>query len=69
MMSAVFASLFLGFVLDFLGYRRLAVSCLLLSLVLGVSLFLWEIYSPQYGFRMPWLQVEAAPELSLHQNA
>ena len=22
-------------------------------------LFLWEIYSPEYGFRMPWLQVRA----------
>ncbi len=68
MMAAVFASLLTGFVLDLLGHRRLAVSCLFLSLVLGVWLFLWEIYSPQYGFRMPWLQVEIAPGLSLPQN-
>ena len=27
-------------------------------LALCISLFLWEIYSPDYGFRMPWLQVE-----------
>jgi hypothetical protein len=38
--------------------RRLAVSCLFLSLTLCVGLFLWEIYSPDYGFRMPWLQVD-----------
>ncbi len=23
-----------------------------------MGLFLFEIYSPEYGFRMPWLQVQ-----------
>ena len=61
MMAAIWASLLIAFVLDVSGLRRLAVCCLLLSLALCVWLFLWEIYSPDYGFRMPWLQAEVAP--------
>jgi hypothetical protein len=57
MMAAVFATLLLAFILDLAGLSRLAVSCLLLSLVLGLGLFLWEVYNPDYGFRMPWLQL------------
>jgi hypothetical protein len=57
MMAAVFATLLLAFILDLAGLARLAVSCLLLCLALGVGLFLWEVYSPDYGFRMPWLQL------------
>ena len=57
MMTAVFASLLLAFILDFAGLRRLALACLLLCLVLAAGLFLWEVYSPDYGFRMPWLQL------------
>jgi hypothetical protein len=60
MMSAVYASLLIAFILDLSGLRRSAVACLFLSLVLCVWLFLWEIYSPDYGFRMPWLQAEVA---------
>ncbi len=57
MMAAVFATLLLAFLLDLAGLRRLAVLSLLLSLALGAGLFLWEVYSPDYGFRMPWLQL------------
>jgi hypothetical protein len=57
MMAAVFFTLSIAFALDFAGHRSLALSCLLLSFALGVSLFLWEVYSPEYGFRMPWLQL------------
>ena len=57
MMAAVFATMLLAFVLDLFGLSRLAVSCLVLSLALSVGLFLWEVYSPDYGFRMPWLQL------------
>jgi hypothetical protein len=57
MMAAVFASLLLAFILDFAGLRRLAMSCLFASFVLCLGLFLWEVYSPDYGFRMPWLQL------------
>jgi hypothetical protein len=59
MMAAIYAALLIAFLLDLSGLRRLAVCCLLLSLALCAWLFLWEIYSPDYGFRMPWLQVEA----------
>ena len=61
MMATVYATLLMAFILDLAGQRRIAISCLFLSLTLGVWLFLWEVYSPDYGFRMPWLQVEAAP--------
>jgi hypothetical protein len=57
MMAAVFATLLLSFILDVAGLRRVAVSCLFLSFALCVGLFLWEVYSPDYGFRMPWLQL------------
>jgi hypothetical protein len=61
MMASVYATLLIAFILDLSGLRRSAVACLFLSLVLCVWLFLWEIYSPDYGFRMPWLQAEVAP--------
>ena len=58
MMAGIFAVLLIAFVLNLSGLRRPAVACLFLSLSLCVGLFLWEIYSPEYGFRMPWLQVD-----------
>jgi hypothetical protein len=61
MMAAIYATLLIAFVLDLLGRRRLAACCLSFSFILCVWLFLWEIYSPEYGFRMPWLQVELGP--------
>jgi hypothetical protein len=64
MMAAVFATLLLAFILDLWGLSRLAATCLFLSLALCVGLFLWEVYSPDTGFRMPWLQVEAAPDFA-----
>lgn len=57
MMAGIFAVLLIAFLLSFFGLRRLAVSCLFLSFALCVWLFLREIYSPDYGFAMPWLQV------------
>jgi hypothetical protein len=60
-MIAVFATMLIALILDYAGVRKLALSCLLLCLVLSIWLFLWEVYSPDYGFRMPWLQVEAQP--------
>jgi hypothetical protein len=58
MMASIFAVLLIAFVLNFAGLARLAVACLFVSLALCVVLFLWEIYSPEYGLRMPWLQVD-----------
>jgi hypothetical protein len=58
MMLATFTFLTVAFLLEFLGRRRLAAICLAASLGLTLCLFAWEIYSPDYGFRMAWLQVE-----------
>jgi hypothetical protein len=32
-----------------------------LCLTLSIGLFLFEIYSPETGFRMPWIQTEFEP--------
>jgi hypothetical protein len=58
MMFAIFATLLVAFILDFAGWQRSAVACLAASLGLCIYLFMWEVYSPEYGFRMPWLEVE-----------
>ncbi len=64
MMTITFAALLAAFVLHLWKLPRTAMACLFLSFIMVVGIFLWEIYSPDYGFRMPWLQVElrhAAP--------
>ena len=38
------------------GPRWVAVTASLACLALSTALFLYEIDSPDYGFRMPWLQ-------------
>jgi hypothetical protein len=57
MMLAVFATLSLALLAAYCGARRLAATAMLACLALSIGLFLFEIYSPQYGFHMPWLQV------------
>jgi hypothetical protein len=56
MMVAVFAFLFLAFIFAWFNHAALARLSLGVCLVLAVGLFLWEVWSPQYGFAMPWLQ-------------
>jgi hypothetical protein len=56
MMVAVFATMLLALVLGRFGPAWLAILSLIACLGLSVGLFLFEIYSPDYGFRMPWLQ-------------
>lgn len=56
MMVAVFASLLLALVFAYRGRTRLAELCMVATLVFAVGLFMYEIYSPEYGFRMPWIQ-------------
>ena len=58
MMVAVFATMLLALVAGRFGPVWLAAASLASSLGLFVWLFLFEIYSPDYGFRMPWIQVE-----------
>ena len=58
MMAAVFATMLLSVAICWLGHRTLALACFGICLALSLGLFLYEVYSPDYGFRMPWLQVE-----------
>ena len=61
MMAFVFATMVLALVFGWFGRRDIAIGCLVVCLILAVKLFLWEIYSPEYGFRMPWLQTWLPP--------
>jgi hypothetical protein len=56
MMAAVFASMLLALLAGRTGPAWLAALSLVVCLGLSVGLFLFEIYSPDYGFRMPWIQ-------------
>lgn len=56
MMAAIFATMLLALLLDQSGRRALAIATLTICFTLAVWLFLFEIYSPDYGFRMPWLR-------------
>jgi Family of unknown function (DUF5993) len=58
MMVAVFATMTLALLCGWIGRRSLAVALFALCLTLSIGLFLFEIYSPEYGFRMPWIQTE-----------
>jgi hypothetical protein len=57
MMLIVFATLSTALLAAYRGPRWLAVLSVLACLALSTGLFLYEIYSPEYGFHMPWLQV------------
>jgi hypothetical protein len=65
MMLAVFATLSVALLAAYFGPRWLAALAMLLCLALSIGLFLFEVYSPEYGFRMPWLQVnfDSAPHV------
>jgi hypothetical protein len=58
MMLVVFATLSTAVLAAYYGPRWLAVPSMLACLALSIGLFLFEVYSPEYGFRMPWLQVQ-----------
>ena len=40
------------------GRRSLAITILIICLALSIYEFLYEIYSPETGFRMPWIQTQ-----------
>jgi hypothetical protein len=56
MMAAVFATMLGALAASRFGPVWLAILSLIACLGLSVGLFLFEIYSPEYGFRMPWIQ-------------
>jgi uncharacterized membrane protein len=61
MMVAVFAALIAALALALRDLRGAALGAIALCFALAIALFLYEIYSPQYGFRMPWLQTQLVP--------
>ena len=61
MMVAVFATMSLALVCGWFGRRWIAVALVVFCVALSVGLFLFEIYSPESGFRMPWIQTEFGP--------
>jgi hypothetical protein len=65
MMVVVFAALLAAMVLALRGRQRLALAAIAVCLILAIALFLYEIYSPQYGFRMPWLQTQLVPQKTI----
>ena len=68
MMIAVFATMSLALICGWIGRRWLAIALFAASLVLSIGLFLFEIYSPEYGFRMPWIQTELGSALRVARS-
>lgn len=58
MMVATFATLVAALVASRLAHTRLAAWLIVSTFALAVGVFLYEVYSPEYGFRMPWIQTE-----------
>jgi hypothetical protein len=61
MVTVVFITMFLALVLAWFGQWRLAGAVLTVCVCVYVAEFLWEVWSPVYGFEMPWLQGDARP--------
>lgn len=59
MMTVIFALMLAALFLAWRGRARGAILCVLAALLCSIGLFLFEIYNPEYGFRMPWIQVSA----------
>jgi hypothetical protein len=58
MMVGVFATMLMAFTFGWFGPRWMAIPMLAICLLSSIGLFLFEVYSPDYGFRMPWIQTE-----------
>jgi hypothetical protein len=57
MMLVIFTLLFISLLCAWFRFERIALCFFALTLVCVVSHFLFDIYSPQYGFKMPWIQM------------
>ena len=57
MMAFIYACMLTTLILGYLQKEKAALWFCVLTGVLVFSLFLWEIYSPQYGFSMPWISL------------
>jgi len=58
-MLFVFTTMALSLVFAYIGRNKVAMLLMFACLSLGVNLFLRDIYSPEDGFRIPWIQVRA----------
>ena len=56
MMAIIFALLCAALLVGWFGRRSIAILLVAVTFALAIHLFLWEVYSPEYGFRMPWIQ-------------
>jgi hypothetical protein len=56
MMVAIFGAMLLALILAELRRKLLANAAIALCIVLAIWLFQWEIYSPGYGYAIPWLR-------------
>lgn len=56
-MAAVFAAMTAALLVGEFGRRRPALILAGAALLLAIRLFLWEIYSQIYGYRMPWIDL------------
>jgi hypothetical protein len=56
MMAIIFATLSAALLVGWFGRRFFAIGLVAVALLLSIHLFLWEIHSPEYGFRMPWIE-------------
>ena len=67
MMVIIFAAMLAALVAARAASRWAGIVLLFACLALSIGLFLFEIYSPEYGFRMPWLQVrlDSPPSMPL----
>lgn len=57
MMALLFAILTAALAVGWFGSRRIAYILIVIALVGAAKLFLWEVHSPQYGYRMPWIDL------------
>lgn len=61
MMVAIFLSMLLALALSWIRLREALWFAVSLCLVLTIWLFLWEVWSPTDGFRMPWIDTRLDP--------
>ncbi|MGJ3448464.1 hypothetical protein [Enterobacter sp. PTB] len=57
-MLIVFTVMALSLLFAYFGRKMVATLLIIICLALSVKQFLWDIYSPEDGFRMPWIQVK-----------
>lgn len=69
MMATIFATTLLAFVSGWRRHGRWSLLFFFASLALASGLFLYEIYSPEYGFRMPWIQTYDARPATIVMHA